>query len=167
MSVRSVFPPRAVFQSATPADRTSHRSFVGRPCGRVRACVRACVCVRACACLCVRVCVRVRACAHACVRVCVCVWARSLSPSFARVRVRVCFARRSRTRERAAAIDGRADGFASQLNPESARSHHYNNNPGGASASRWTERPWLARDQSAPPPEPCSEQTTSSAKFWK
>ena len=32
MSVRSVFPPRAVFQSATPADRTSYRSFVGRPC---------------------------------------------------------------------------------------------------------------------------------------
>ena len=32
MSVRSVFPPRAVFQSASPADRTSHRSFVGRPC---------------------------------------------------------------------------------------------------------------------------------------
>ena len=33
----------------------------------------------------------------------------------------------------------RADGPASQLNPESARSHHYSNSPGG-SASRWTER---------------------------
>ena len=29
VSVRSVFPCCAVFQSATPADRTSHRSFVG------------------------------------------------------------------------------------------------------------------------------------------
>ena len=80
------------------------------------------------------------ACVRVCARVCVCVWASSLSPSAACVRVRVYFALRSRTRGRAAAIDGRADGFASQLNPESARSHHYNNNP-GASASRWTERP--------------------------
>ena len=82
-------------------------------------------------CLCVNVRVhqiprlRVCVCARACVCVCVCV---------------STFALRSRTRGRAAAIDGRADGFASQLNPESARSHHYNNNP-GASASRWTERP--------------------------
>ena len=41
MSVRSVFPRHAVIQSATPADRTSRRSFVGRPRARVRACVRA------------------------------------------------------------------------------------------------------------------------------
>ena len=40
MSVRSVFPPRAVFQSATPpADRTSRRSS---SVVRARACVRAC-----------------------------------------------------------------------------------------------------------------------------
>ena len=76
VSVRSVFPCRAVIQSATPADRTSHRSFVGRPCGRVRACVP-CACVRACACLLVRVracacvCVRVRVGVCACARVCV------------------------------------------------------------------------------------------------
>ena len=93
-------------------------------------------------CLCVSVRVhqipRLRVCV--CARACVCVWASSLSPSAACVRVRVYFALRSRTRGRAAAIDGRADGFASQLNPESARSHHYNNKP-GASASRWTERP--------------------------
>ena len=61
----------------------------------VSLCVYVCVCV--CVCVCVRVCVYAR--------VCVC------------VRVRVYFALRSRTRGRAAAIDGRADGFASQLNP--------------------------------------------------
>ena len=38
MSVRSVFPPSAVFQSAMPADRTSRRSFVGRRRARQRAC---------------------------------------------------------------------------------------------------------------------------------
>ena len=41
MSVRSVFPHRAVFQSATPADRTSRRSS---SIVRARA-ARACVCV--------------------------------------------------------------------------------------------------------------------------
>ena len=89
-------------------------------------------------CLCVSVRVHQIPRLHVCVcaRMCACVWASSLSPSAACVRVRVYFALRSRTRRRAVAIDGRADGFASQLNPESARSHHYNNNP-GASASRW------------------------------
>ena len=42
MSVRSVFPPAAVFQSATPADRTSYRSSLGVV--RARA-ARACVLV--------------------------------------------------------------------------------------------------------------------------
>ena len=42
MSARSVFPPAAVFQSANPADRTSHRSSLGVV--RVRA---ACACVLA------------------------------------------------------------------------------------------------------------------------
>ena len=42
MGVRSVFPPRAVFQSATPADRASRRS-------RSPSVVRACACVHACA----------------------------------------------------------------------------------------------------------------------
>ena len=82
-------------------------------------------------CLCVSVRVhqipRLNVCVCALVCVCACAWV-FFSPL------------RSRTRGRAAAIDGRADGFASQLNPESACSYHYNNNP-GASASRWTERP--------------------------
>ena len=43
MSVRSVFPPAAVFQSATPADRTSYRSSLGFVCVRA---ARACVLVR-------------------------------------------------------------------------------------------------------------------------
>ena len=74
MSVRSVFLCRAVIQSATPADRTSHRSFVGRPCRRVRACVPcACVRARACACVCVRVRACACVCACVCARVCVCV----------------------------------------------------------------------------------------------
>ena len=78
--------------------------------------------------------------AHGPVR-CLCVSVRVHQIPRLRVCVCVCaVALRSRTRGRAAVIDGRADGFASQLNPESARSHHYNNNP-GASASRWTERP--------------------------
>ena len=42
MSVRSVFLPRAVFQSATPADRTSYRSSLGVVRARAaRACVLA------------------------------------------------------------------------------------------------------------------------------
>ena len=78
MSARSVFPHRAVFQSATPADRTSRRSS---SVVRARACMvrvaRACVCmrVRACVRLCVRAFARVRvrvcACARVCVRACV------------------------------------------------------------------------------------------------
>ena len=44
MSVRSVFPPRAVFQSATPADRTSCRSL--SVVVRALACVCACMCAR-------------------------------------------------------------------------------------------------------------------------
>ena len=45
MSVRSVFPSRAMIQSATPADRTSRRSssvVLAHACERARACV----CVR-------------------------------------------------------------------------------------------------------------------------
>ena len=96
-------------------------------------------------CLCVSVRVhqipRLRVCVCARVCVCVCVCVGEFTKSLGCVCVCVCtFALRSRTHGRAAAIDGRADGFASQLNPEGARSHHYNNNP-GASASRWTERP--------------------------
>ena len=43
MSVRSVFPRRAVIQSAMPADRTSRRPSVDRRCARLRAgfCLRA------------------------------------------------------------------------------------------------------------------------------
>ena len=70
----------------------------------VRVCVRACACVCACARACV--CAYVRACVRTCVCACVrAVWVASLSPSSACVRVRVYFALKSRTRERAAAID--------------------------------------------------------------
>ena len=63
MSVRSVFPRREVFQSATPADRTSRRSS---SVVRARACVRACVQARRNA---LRVAiVRARACVRACMR---------------------------------------------------------------------------------------------------
>ena len=50
VSVRSVFPPRAVIQSATPADRTSRRSssvVLALACERARAC--ACESVAQCA----------------------------------------------------------------------------------------------------------------------
>jgi len=80
--------------------------------------LRVCVCV----CVCVGVCEFTKS--LVCVCACACVCLRS-DPEPASGR------RRSMRR---------AGGSASQLNPESARSHHYNNNP-GASASRWTERP--------------------------
>ena len=98
-------------------------------------------------CLCVSVRVHQIPRLRVCACVCVCGWvcASSRNPSSACVRVRVYVAC-VRLRSDPEPANGRrrsmrrADGSASQLNPESARSHHYNNNP-GASASRWTERP--------------------------
>ena len=87
----------------------------------------ACVRVRVCVCVCVGVCEFTKS--LVCVCTCACVRLRS-DPEPASGR------RRSMRR---------AGGSASQLNHESARSHHYNNNP-GASASRWTERLKKAAD---------------------
>ena len=91
---------------------------------------------------------RVCACAHVCVCmcvcVCVCVCAREFTKSLVpRLHVCVCVCTLRSNPEPASGrrrSARRADGSASHLNPESARSRHYNNNP-GASAPRWTERP--------------------------
>ena len=137
MSVRSVFPRPAVVQPATPTDRTSRRSS---SVVRARACVR-----RACVCACVRA-----------------VCASSLCLSSACVHLRVYFAPRSRTRERAAAVDKTRRWVCSSLSSLSETTMHVRGRPWTrASREPQARCPWLPRPWSRLAQTSCQEQAFS------